>query len=175
MLRTGLLTILALAALACGATTAPSADSLPVQYDLTTTIQRYSYPDPAQVCTSASCPHKTVASPGSSLSGSFVLDANRALNSGDGSYGVSVTSFAELDCGGGTACRSRVVSYGSHGLAIAADTLSERASFLSDGEYVYLMSGRVTGDSVVGTFSWTTFSGMAWQGYTGTYVARPHR
>lgn len=164
------------AALACGGTTAPAADSAPVRYDVTANIRTYFSPVITLGCSTTGCGHDSLPSPNSTLSGSVELEANRPVSSGDGLYKVAAFTLLGSSCRSGTSCTSTEFAGGSTGFSVAADTLAQPAWFFSGGsEYIVLSSGRAAGDSITGKLSWMLNGGTATSGYSGTYVARRHR
>ena len=161
----------------CGTTDPPGTrpkHALVGAYDVTAILQTFRAPDPAVSCMIENCPHKTVpAAAGSSFAGRLIIaDSVVTTSSGALLFPLDSAFISEVDCASGTACFSRMVTYHSGGITLANDTLSGTAGFSADGEYFYLDTGRVAGDSVAGTFSWYTFSGVASRNYSGTYVAR---
>ncbi len=179
--RRAILATLAALLAGCGSTTNPggSGPKHPMvgTYDVTTLLQTYWAPDPAVACMISNCPHKRVpAAAGSSFAGRLLV-ADSVVTTTGGAVRFPVDSMfaSEVDCANGSSCFSRMVAYHSAGITLAKDTLSGTAGFSADGEQLYLDTGRFAGDSITGTFSWYTASGVASRVYDGTYVARRRR
>ena len=140
-------------------------------YDLAATFQTFTAPDPAANCLINNCPHKSATiPPGSSLSGALTLGAP-TQSGGRLVYPVPSSVINEVDCRGGTSCFSRSVEYGSSSMSFFADALQETAGFGASGENVYIRTASMAGDSLAGSLDWYVFNGVAYQYYSGTFVA----
>ena len=158
--------------IACHDATGPDRQAHPLvgTYDVTTTLTSFTY--------GIDYPKTTVPSGPAALAGTFVIGDSAVVGTADtvvlsqftAALAEKACDGTQPPCTGGTFDRS-VVYYGP--LVVTGDTTGVTGHITTgSGEQIVLRTGRLAGDSIVGTLDWYTGLGRASRYYFGTYKAR---